>query len=113
YDEAGEFERASYVGLSTHFAHELDKLGRTEWIGQYLAGGKRPLVLEIAPGARQPSPIHKLVASEGMAQCVSVPLTSDTQLMGLLVLFHARARTYTPSDLYLLRAFANYVALSL
>src|SRR5438034_4586023 len=113
YGEAGEFERASYVGLSTHFAHELDKLGHTEWIGQYLAGGKKPLVLQIAPGTRQPSPIHKLASTEGIAQCVSVPLTSDTQLMGLLILFHARTRAYTPADFYLLRAFASHVALAL
>jgi signal transduction histidine kinase len=112
YNEVGEFERAASDGLSTRISHELEKLGRTEWVGQYLVTGKKPLVLEIPRGTRQPSPIHRLASVEGMAQIVAVPLLFGQRLTGLLLLYHRAVCAYSPADFDFLRAFASFVALS-
>jgi signal transduction histidine kinase len=112
YNEVGEFERAASDGLSTHVSRELDKLGRTEWVGQYLATGKKAQVLEIPPGTRQPSPIHRLASAEGMAQIVAVPLLFGSRLTGLLILYNREICVYSPADFDFLRAFASLVAMS-
>src|SRR4051794_2820593 len=113
YDEAGDFTRGGYVGLSTHSTHELEKLGRTDWVTQYLAGNRRPLVLEIVPGERQPSPIQKLAVAEGMVMIVAVPLVISSRLLGLLILYHSKSRSYSATDFDFLRIFSGFVSLYL
>src|SRR5438309_7339341 len=74
FSDEGELERSASVGLSTHFAREIDKLGHTDWAPKYLAGSNKPFVITVKTGTSHPSPIHKLVASEGLSEVVSIPL---------------------------------------
>src|SRR5436190_23644722 len=112
FSDEGELEGSAFVGLPARFAREMEKLVRTDWAPKDLAGANQPFVVAVKTGTHQPSPIHKLVASEGLAQLVSIPLVYADKLIGVVVTYRAGKREYSPEELDYLRTFAYLVALA-
>src|SRR5207253_11057149 len=92
YNDEGELERTASVGLSPHFAREIEKLGQAQWTVSNLVTTDKPRVVRTVTKAPYPSPLHKLAASEGVATIVSVPMVYQEKLVGILLLFQTFAR---------------------
>lgn len=113
YNDEGELERATSVGLSPHFAREIEKLGRSQWAISSLVASNKPGVVRTVSSAPYPSPMHKLASSEGIAAIVSVPMLYQEKLVGVLLLFQTTIQKTSENYLSELCIMGNFGALAL
>lgn len=113
YNDEGELDRVTSIGLSSRFAQEIEKLGKAQWVVSNLVTSNRPRVLRMVSQIPYPSPLHKLASAEGIAAIISVPMIYQDKLAGIMLLFQAVAHDVTEEDLTDLYILGNVGALAL
>jgi signal transduction histidine kinase len=113
FNDDGEVDSTSSVGLPQGFAHEVERLGRGQWALSGFMKADLPQVVSTKPGGPYSTPLHKLAALEGLTTLGYAWMTYATRIMGLVVIYLEAPHQLDQAGVDSLCVLANVGALAI